>query len=168
MTTTVTRWDPIMRSLHWLMALLLVVQWASGEWDDWLGVKNHVSLGLLVLLLACLRLGWRLTHPAPAHGSPLTLPDRIAAGVHVMFYLVMIGLPITGILWRQAKERSVEFFGLFPLPTLVGADKGLASSMHEAHEIGATVFLVLLGLHVAGALKRQYIDKQNIIGRMLP
>ncbi|MBK8283639.1 MAG: cytochrome b [Ahniella sp.] len=162
------KWPIAIQGLHWLMAALLIVQWASGEWDDWLGVRTHVSLGLLVLMLAVLRLVARLAlkHPPATHAP--TLPDRLASFVHVLFYVIMFLLPISGILWRQARGKVVSFFDWFNLPSLITPDKGLADFCHETHEILALVFLVLLGVHVAGALKRQWIDRQPILSRMWP
>lgn len=168
MNATVQRWSAPLRWLHWLMAILLIVQWASGEWDDWLGEPMHFSLGLVVLMLAVVRLGLRLATKAPHGDAPPTLPDRIAAGVHVLFYAVMVALPVSGLLWRQARGKEVWFFDLFRVPAFIDADKPFANTMHETHEVLATLFLVLLGLHVLGALKRQFIDRQDILARMRP
>jgi cytochrome b561 len=161
-----TRWPAPIRWLHWLMAGLLIVQWASGEWDDWLGEPMHFSLGLVVLLLAVVRLGLRFTTKAPHGAGAPTLPDRIAQGVHVLFYGVMVALPISGLLWRQARGKEVWFFDLFRVPSFIDADKAFAGTMHETHEVLATLFLVLFGLHVLGALKRQFLDRQDILARM--
>ena len=91
MNTVRPVWDRMARSLHWLMAALLILQWTTGNWDDLLGVRFHVSLGVIVLLLALFRLLWRLTHKAPGRSGAPTLPDRMAGAVHVLFYLVMLG-----------------------------------------------------------------------------
>jgi cytochrome b561 len=160
-------WNRTARSLHWIMAVLLIVQWCSGEWDDWLGEPFHFSLGVVVLLLAVFRLGWRLSHASPAPLRAPTLPDRIASAVHVLFYVAMVALPITGILWRQARDKVVEVFGLFALPQFVAPSKALAGRMHDLHELGATVFLVLLLLHVAGVAKHVLIDKDGVLKRMI-
>lgn len=167
MSQTNEKWSIPLRSLHWLMAVLLIVQWASGNWDDWLGVRNHVSLGLLVVPLALLRLLVRVQSRRPGADQPVTLPDRLAGLVHALFYAVMFALPISGVLWRQAGGRAVSFFGWFDLPTLVAADKAFAHTLHEVHEVLGTVFLVLLALHVLGALKRQFLDRQPLLQRML-
>jgi cytochrome b561 len=160
-------WGRMARSLHWLMAALLILQWATGQWDDWLGEPFHFSLGVLVLLLALFRLARRLTHKAPPHRGPLTLPDRVAGLVHALFYVVMVALPITGIVWRQAREKVVDVFGLFSLPQFVEPSKALAKQMHDLHEVGANLFLLLLALHVLGVLKRVFIDKDDTLKRML-
>jgi cytochrome b561 len=160
-------WGRMARSLHWLMAALLMLQWATGEWDDLLGARFHFSLGVIVLLLALFRLVWRITHKAPERAGPVTLPDRVAGLVHVLFYVAMVALPITGIVWRQAREKVIDVFGLFSLPQFVEPSKELAKQMHDLHELGATVFLVLFGLHVLGVLKRVFIDKDDTLKRML-
>ena len=160
-------WDRTARSLHWLMAALLIVQWASGEWDDWLGEPFHFSLGVIVLLLAVLRLAWRLTHRPPPLGRPPMPTDRIAGLVHFLFYVAMLALPITGILWRQARDRVVDVFGLFSLPQFVAPSRELARQMHDWHELGATVFLVLFGLHVIGVLLHLRNPGDRTLRRMI-
>jgi len=145
-------WGRTARSLHWIMAALLIVQWASGEWDHWLGEPFHFSLGVVVLLLALVRLVWRLTHVAPPLGRARTPSDRLAGLVHFLFYVAMIAMPITGIVWRQARERVIDVFGLFTLPQFIEPNRELARLMHDWHELGGQVFLVLFGLHVIGVL----------------
>ncbi|HWT16474.1 MAG TPA: cytochrome b [Patescibacteria group bacterium] len=167
MNTVQPVWGRMARSLHWLMAALLILQWSSGQWDDLLGEPFHFSLGIVVLLLAVFRLAWRLTHKAPERAGPVTLPDRLAGLVHVLFYLAMVALPITGIVWRQAREKVIDVFGLFSLPQFIEPSKALAKQMHDVHEFGATVFLVLFILHVLGVLKRVFIDKDDTMKRML-
>ena len=159
-------WGRMIRSLHWLMAALLIVQWTSGQWDDLLGAPFHISLGVVVLLLAAFRLAWRLTHNAPRRTGPVTLPDRVAGLVHGLFYVAMVALPITGIVWRQAREKVIDVFGLFSLPQFVEPSKALAKQMHDFHELGANVFLVLLALHVLGVLKRVIVEKDGTLKRM--
>ncbi|HQW80238.1 MAG: cytochrome b [Rhodanobacteraceae bacterium] len=166
MTTAQSTWGRMARNLHWFMAALLILQWITGNWDDLLGVRFHVSLGLIVLLLALFRLFWRITHQAPTRVAAPTLPDRIAGAVHVLFYLVMIALPITGMIWRQAREKVIDLFGLFTLPQFIEPSKALAKQMHDVHEIGAYVFLALFALHVLGVLKRVLVDKDDTLKRM--
>jgi len=155
------------RSLHWIMAAMLILQWSTGEWDDLLGEPFHFSLGVFVLLLAVFRLAWRLTHKAPSLERAPTLSDRLAGFVHVLFYVAMVWMPVTGILWRQAREKVIDVFGLLSLPQFIEPSKALAKQMRELHELGATVFLVLFALHLVGVLKRILIDKDGTLKRML-
>ena len=166
MNASAAVWNPVARSLHWLMAALLILQWATGEWDDLLGEPFHFSLGIVVLLLAVVRIAWRLTHAAPARAGAPTLPDRIAGLVHVLFYVAMVALPITGILWRQARGKIIDVFGVVQIPQFLEPSKAFARQMHDLHEIGATVFLVLFILHVLGVLKRVLVDKDDTLKRM--
>ncbi len=167
MTLATPVWGRTARSLHWLMAAVLILQWSAGEWDDLLGARFHFSLGVLVLLLALFRLAWRLTHNAPALGRTPTLPDRLAGLVHFLFYVAMVAMPITGILWREARGKVIDVFGLFSLPQFIEPSKALAKQMRDLHELGATIFLVLFALHLIGVLKRILIDKDNTLKRML-
>ncbi len=160
-------WNRTARSLHWIMAALLILQWASGEWDDWLGEPFHFSLGVIVLLLAVLRLIWRLTHAGPPLGRDKLLVDRLAGLVHFLFYVAMVAMPITGILWRQARERAVDVFGLFTLPQFVEPGRELARRMHDWHELGAQIFLVLFGMHVVGVLLHLRKSGDQTLRRML-
>lgn len=166
MNATPAVWNPVARSLHWLMAALLILQWATGEWDDLLGVSFHVSLGVVVLLLALIRLVWRLSHAAPARAGAPTLPDRVAGLVHVLFYVAMVALPITGILWRQARGKVIDVFGIVQFPQFLEPSKAFARQMHDLHEIGAYIFLALFVLHVLGVLKRVLVDKDDTLKRM--
>lgn len=168
MSTTAAGYGRVARGLHWLMAVLLVVQWFSGEYDDWLGVRNHMSLGVTLMALVLIRLAWRVTHPAPP--PPATAPgyERAAARVvHVLWYVLLIAMPLSGILWRQFRAKATSWFGVFDLPIWLTPDPGLASFMKEAHEVLATAMLVLLALHVLAALKHQFIDRDGVMRSMV-
>jgi cytochrome b561 len=160
-------WGRGVRRFHWLMAALLILQWVSGNWDDLLGERFHFSLGVVVLLLGVLRLAWRLMQRAPPALPGPRHEHLLAATVHASFYAVMLLLPLTGIVWRQARERVVDVFGLFQLPQFIAPDRGLARSMHDVHEWLAWAFLVLFGLHLLGVLKHQFIDRDGTLRRML-
>jgi cytochrome b561 len=162
-------WGIGTRALHWLMALMLVLQWVGGQEDDWLGgVGLHVSFGLTLMVLAVLRLGVRLSAgPAPQlpPGTP-AFAARLASTLHVAWYLWFIAMPLTGVIWRQARGKLVSWFGLFELPALVAEDKALAGLAHEAHEVLGWVAVGLLALHVAAALKHHFISRNNVLTGM--
>lgn len=164
--TAADRYALPVRQIHWLMAAALLLQWASGEWDDWLGEPFHFSFGVIVLLLALVRITARLLSRAPAPLPGPALMNRLAQAVHLGFYVVMLALPMSGIVWRQARGKVIDVFGLFDLPNFIAADRALARQMHDVHEVLATAFLVLLGLHVLGVIKRQWMDRQSVLQRM--
>lgn len=156
------------RALHWLMAVLLVVQWFSGEYDDWLGLRTHFSLGLTLGLLVLIRLGWRVSHPAPPLPESAPAWERLLGRLmHVAWYALMIAMPLSGILWRQFRGKATSWFGLYDVPPVLTVDKDWSHFMAETHEVLGTLFLVLLGLHVLAALKHHFISRDQVLRGML-
>ncbi|MGE4072602.1 MAG: cytochrome b [Lysobacterales bacterium] len=159
----------VARALHWLMALLLILQWLVGEKPKLFGgMSLHFSLGLSLLLLVMIRLAWRVTHPAPPPPEAAPRWERFIARVmHYAWYLLMIALPVSGILNRQLGGKTTSWFGLIDFPAWLSPDKYWAHQLEELHETLATVFLVLLALHVAAALKHHFIDRDGVLRGML-
>ena len=183
------RYTSVAISLHWLIALSIVLQLASGLWmgdairDDATKAfafevfQWHKSLGLTVLLLSLLRLAWRLGHRAPPLPEGMSLPERLAARTtHVLFYVLMIALPMTGWLVVSTSTFGLPtlFWGLFAWPHLPveGLEAAAKAAWHESseelHELLAYVTIALLVLHVAAVLKHQWVDRDGVLGRMLP
>lgn len=161
--------------LHWLIALLIAGGFGLGwfmtdlplspaklkyyAWHKWIGVS--------VFLLAVLRLAWRLGHAAPA--LPAGMPDwqrRASNWSHGLLYLLIFVLPLSGWLYSSASGYPVVYLGLVQLPDLVGKNKELAGLLHELHELLAWAMLSLVTVHVAAALKHQFLDRDGLMGRM--
>ena len=171
------RYSSVSIGLHWLIAALLIGQVILGMrfGDMPRGPAKgevfalHMSLGVTILLLSLARLGWRLSHPAPPLPSHYKAWERILArATHVLFYVVMIGMPLTGWIMTSAGDRPLpELWGVIPWPKLpVGG--GLAEPASGFHHRGPWIFWTLLALHVAGALKHQLLDRDGTLWRMLP
>ena len=149
---------------HWLIAVLVIVNWRIAESAEHLSgpekgavFANHKALGMLILVLTLGRLAWRFTHPLPARAT------------HVIFYVLLVGLPLGGWLASSLALRPVDFFGLFTIPMLpVGENKDLAGTIFDAHKTAGAIMIYLIGLHILGALKHTFIDKDLGIFRMLP
>jgi cytochrome b561 len=130
-------------------------------------VNLHVSLGVLVIGLTMLRLGWRTVVPGPApSGTPLV--QFAAKAMHLALYALALAVPIGGLVMMAAKGRSLEVFGLFTVPPLMATDRALGKTLEEAHEVLAYVMLGLVGLHSAAAIVHQAILKDGALVRMLP
>lgn len=163
---------------HWIIAIAVIVTWRiaeAAEHADLVPDKielfgYHKALGIMILILSLARLVWRWMHPVPPLPSNLPAWERVLArAVHVIFYVLLIGLPIGGWLANSLAERSIDMFGLFTIPALpVGANEGLAEVIFDSHATGGTVLIYLIGLHILGALKHTFIDKNGGIFRMLP
>jgi len=170
------RYSGVSKTLHWLIALLAFSQLAMGKFfeveaDEADGLFGwHTAFGLLVLALMVVRLGWRLTHTVPE--LPRNTPgwQHIAArATHIAFYVLLIALPVSGWLLTSVEGDAVSFFGLFSVPPLP-APGGEASEdlIEETHELLGNVLLVLAGIHVLAGLKHHYIDRDDVLRRMMP
>lgn len=163
--------------LHWLMALLIVGLLALGfvmtempvspqklkvySWHKWAGVT--------VFVLLLVRVSWRIAHHPPALPWQMGRLQQVAAHLgHLALYALMIALPITGWLMSSAKGFQTVWFGVLPIPDFLGKDKELGELLEEVHESLSWVLIVLLAVHVVAALKHHFIDKDDILTRMLP
>lgn len=171
------RYSNVSLAFHWGIALLVVSQIVLIMLHDATEgpmsreyVQIHKSVGLSILVLTLARIGWRFANPAiplPA-GTPGW--QKVAARTtHVLFYVLLIGLPLGGWAASSAGGRDIEWFGLFTWPALpLPLDRDLAGSFMDAHEAGVKVLYVLMILHVAAALKHHFIDRDNVLHRMIP
>ncbi len=162
-------WGSVSRFFHWAMALMFVVQYLAGEYDDFFGGSRfHVSFGLSLVGLALLRLVWRLNNPVPEAIAGSKRWERAAArAMHYSWYVLMFSLPLSGMVWRQASGKPLGFWGWFKLPVWLDKDKALAHNAHEIHELLGTIALILLALHLLAALKHHYLDHDATLRRML-
>lgn len=161
--------------LHWILALLLIALILLGLYmvDLPIGLEKlklygwHKEYGLLALLLATIRLLWRLMNITPQLAA-LPLLEKIAARtVHWAFYGFMFALPISGWLVTSAAGLPASFFGLFTLPNLIGPSEQLLQFFQVTHKWLGYALIVTIILHVAAALKHHFINKDDILRRML-
>lgn len=125
----------------------------------------HKSIGITLLGLIVIRLLWRLTHKAPAMLSSYKHWERkLANGVHHTLYLLMFALPISGVLQAMASKYGVKWFEITILPGL--DNPAMRKVFHEVHEITVTLIVLVLILHIVGALKHKLIDKDDTMKRM--
>lgn len=165
--------------LHWLIALLIIGNFI-GAWtaedlprDQKIVIMGyHKATGVLILLLTLVRIGWRLINrPPPLLETLKTWEAALARVTHALFYLLMLVVPLAGLGLHSAfsQGKPVSMFGLFDFPALpVGSDKPTIGLFGELHEVTATAMLVLFGLHVAAALKHQFLDRNSTLTRILP
>ena len=165
--------------LHWLMAALILVQVGIGflfhsmergpaRADLFLW---HKTLGVTILLLALVRLGWRLMHRPPAYPPELPRWQRLLANWnHGLFYALMIALPLTGLIAVSdgARTGMVRLQFGAEVPAVPGISEAIGEAMGDLHVLLVLATLALLALHVAAAIKHQYFDRDRMTGRMPP
>lgn len=189
------RYGAVAAVLHWTIATALVLNLALGWWmheaiedRDWAAraiaaFQLHKSVGLAVLVLSLLRLGWRLAHRPPPLPAAMPAWERLAArGAHAAFYVLMVAVPFSGWLytstqWREDGPLAVPtlWFGLFEVPHLFGLDalparrrEEWSDAFGDAHEWLAWATVWLLALHVAAALKHRFVERDGVLASMRP
>ncbi len=170
-------YDAVSRTFHWVVVALvaaqvtiaLILPAALPESAEDTIAAWHLAVGSTVLLVMLLRLAWRLTHPMPP--APADLPPALrwlARGTHWAFYVVLIVLPLLGLTAANAYRATPRLLGLIPLPRLVAPDKPFAETIGAVHRTVALLLLVLIALHVSGALYHALVKRDGVIRRMLP
>lgn len=167
-------WGTLSKSLHWLIAALIAVQVGLGAVASDLKLSPlkldlfvwHKSVGILVLLLVLLRLGWRLGQPRPAPADVSPLLRRLATVTHVLLYALLLLIPLSGWVINSAAGIPLKLFWLVPLPDLTGADDALKESAAEVHEFGIALLFTVLVLHVGAALWHHFVHRDTVLRRM--
>jgi len=163
--------------LHWLIALFIISTFALGLYMTGLPLSPnklkiyawHKWAGVTIWLLVWLRLLWRITHRPPV--LPTTMPawqHTAATLAHLLIYLLMIAVPVSGWLMSSAKGFQTVYFAIVPLPDLVGKNKALGELLATVHEVLNFTMAGLVLAHAAAALKHHIIDRDDVLVRMLP
>jgi cytochrome b561 len=170
-------WSGPAKLFHWLMAALIFAQIALGlvavSWRISPTKLNlfvwHKSTGMLILTLLALRLLWRLSHRAPR--LPWDMPPWERAGAHlshILLYVLMIALPLTGWVISSASNVPFKIFWTIPLPAIAAPDKALADLFATIHGWLVTLLALVLVAHIGAALRHHYVKKDTVLTRMLP
>ena len=175
-TALTARYGHVAIGFHWLLALAIVVSFSVGLYMSDLPFSPsrlklfnwHKWAGVTILGLSALRLLWRLFHRPPAALPGPPWERRLAHLVHGLLYLFFFLVPLSGWAYSSAAGFPIVWFGVLPLPDFVGRDELLAETLKSRHHQLAWALAALVVLHVLGALKHQFIDRNRLIGRMWP
>ena len=116
------------------------------------------------------RFAWIKYYGKPALPATVPVWEKILARiVQYSFYLFLVAMPICGWIMSMAGNRIPSYFGLFKMPLPgIGPNKVLAELMFQSHKTIAFILIALIVFHVAGAIKHHYIDKDDVLRKMLP
>jgi cytochrome b561 len=174
---TTERYGMIAQLLHWSIVALIIVQLVLAEQAEEAGdiiekaqiLNAHRSMGMTVFMLAVLRIVWRFVNVSPAVlPSTKTWQHRVASLMHWALYALILAAPLAGWLMTSAKNETVSWFGLFNFPGLITPSESMTEQLEELHEALAGGIFILAILHAVAALKHHFIDKDNVLRRMLP
>lgn len=171
------RYTATAKALHWAMAILIFGLLALGfymhdlplspeklklySWHKWAGVS--------AFLLVLVRLAWRAANRPPP--LPATMPAHLqfaAHAGHFLLYALMLAIPLSGWLMSSAKGFQTVWFGVLPIPDLQAKDKALGDLLQTVHMALNLVFALAIAGHIGAALKHHFIDRDDILTRMLP
>ncbi|MCD8497598.1 MAG: cytochrome b/b6 domain-containing protein [Alphaproteobacteria bacterium] len=169
------RYGFVSRGFHWIIALLILCLLTVGFWMDALPYSPlkgtvyglHKSFGMTVLVLATLRVFWTVLTQKPKHLDTHAFWEvALAKFIHILLYVGMIGMPLSGWIMSSAGDHPVPFFGLFNVPDIVPKDESLFRLAKQIHGLTAYALLAAIGLHFAGAVKHHVIDRDETLRRM--
>lgn len=162
--------------LHWLVALVVLGMYPLGLYIVSLGYYDpgyriypdwHRSIGVLLMLVLCMRLFWRWINPSPRQLSRHRW-ERLGASLgHLGLYLLLVTILASGYLFSTADGRGIEVFGWFSLPAIPGLALRQEELAAEIHFYAATLLMVLIAIHALAAFKHHFIDKDATLTRML-
>jgi cytochrome b561 len=175
------RYTTVAISFHWLLALMILGAFAMGVYMTDLPFSPqriklynwHKWAGITFLMLTVLRVVWRVTHRPPelpvavARAMP-GWQTRVYHATHHLMYLLFFAVPLIGWAYSSAAGFPIVWFGQMPLPDLLPANKALAEAIKPFHQFSALCLMALAGLHVAAALKHQWLDRDGLLLRMMP
>lgn len=179
------RYSPVGIAFHWVMAFLVLFQLGWGWYTTYLmpggdklfAYEVHSAAGLPVLILAMLRMAWRLIIPGPVNDADRQGWQTQAAYVtHYLFYICFFGLPLSGwAMWSSVAEPGPLYLaGFIPWPQLPFAELSLTvrwtilDLAEDAHLALVVLLVVLVPAHVGAALKHHFWDRHDVLSGMLP
>ncbi len=126
----------------------------------------HKSIGVTIFALILIRILWRITHKPPTLlASYKEIERKIASSAHHLLYLLMLVLPVSGIIMAVYSKYGIKWFGM---DFIGGLDnKPLRELFKSVHEIIGLIILAVIIVHILGALKHKFIDKDETLSRML-
>lgn len=164
-----------LRIIHWLMAVFIIGMLCSGFYMKSLPISNeikfniyaiHKACGITILGLDIIRIFFRVFTRVPSFSANFSqFVINASKAVHFCLYFLMMLVPLSGYVMSSASGREIKYF--FHIPLLINENKELADAANELHSMFAYFIVSFITLHILGALKHVFIDKQNIFKRII-
>jgi cytochrome b561 len=184
-TATRDRYSAVAITLHWVMALgilalaglgLIMVHLHLSLHERFALYQLHKSIGITLLLTACLRLAWRIFHEPPALPARMARLEKMAAhGGHLMLYFFLFFLPLSGwaLVSASVLRLPTHLYGVIPWPHLpilstLSNKAPVESPLKWVHRCAAWTLLAVVAGHGAAALRHHFIERDEVFRRMLP
>ena len=173
----IDRWGPVSQLLHWTIVVLIVVMAVLGltmtdlpNGPDKIQVYAlHKSIGLTILALVALRVLWRLWAGAPlAIQTTPAWQHRIASAVHVLLYVLLFAVPISGWVVNSASGFPLRWFGMLRIPSIAPRDQALHELSESLHEWLFWALVLVALAHAAAAIYHHLFQRDATLARMLP
>ena len=164
-------------SLHWAIALLIFAAFPLGLYMHDLLLtpyklrlfNYHKWMGITALILAVVRVAWRLIYRPPDLPAAMPRWERSAAfAMHLLLYVLIFVAPLSGWLMSSATGFQTVLFGVIPLPDLIGKNKEFGQFLLELHRNLDYLLIALIGVHIVAALKHHFFAHDDILTQMLP
>jgi len=170
-------WGIVAKSLHWLIAILILGQLVLGAVAHEARVSPlkldlfvwHKSIGVTILLLVILRMAWRLANPPPAPPPDISVwEERLAKAGHRLLYLLMVVVPLTG--WWVSDTSRIPFrlFWAVPVPDILAPNREASKLAADAHGMLTKLLLIVIVVHLLAALRHHFLLRNDTLLRMLP
>jgi cytochrome b561 len=162
---------------HWLLAVLIIGNFAFGLYFIELPFSPqklryfawHKWAGALVLPAAAVLIAWRAMHgPLPLPAAMPRWERGLSHLIHALLYLFFFASPLSGWLYSSAAGFQTVLFGVLPIPDLAARDREAAEALKAVHRWINYALAAIVVVHVAGALKHHFVDRDDVLARMLP
>lgn len=169
----------ISKTLHWGIAIIFLVQFILIFWKRYFLPEGsplkslligglHKPIGMIAFVMGLLFILWRLINVKPNFPPAMSEWEKITANtVHGLLYATMIIMPLSGLIMSVAAGYPPNFFGLFQVPQFIEINKQTADTFFEIHELTGIAIIFLVALHTLAALKHHFINRDNVLKRML-
>lgn len=172
-SVSVKPYPPLLRALHWIVALCVLATWPLGMLIKFIAdpfkltfYMLHESIGFIILWLMLVRVGVRLTSVEPTTAET-PLFSILPKAVHIMLYIMLIIMPVSGFLATNAHGFPLSWFGIVSVWSPIGKLPAIAPILSSVHTWSAWILLALFALHIAGALFHHLMKRDGTLNKML-